>query len=177
MGAKQSSNNNNDESTSSPASGQGSRRTFSGVSPAGSGPGATASFTVLRAPSSGNGAESAVSARQRARSLISVPNGHQPIVIPSSSASSGYSNAASGSPGTDSSTPEDSASGISQMYGRGDRVFAVNSLPAQLLSFNGKQEQGCLFRCHLKVNRILEFPSKSMERNPVTSSFRSLSSK
>uniref|UniRef100_T1INZ4 RING-type E3 ubiquitin transferase n=1 Tax=Strigamia maritima TaxID=126957 RepID=T1INZ4_STRMM len=64
--------------------------------------------------------------RQRARSLSSVPNGHgQPMSIPP--VSSGAFGA-SGSPESDTSTPDDAPFG---------RVFVAQSLPAQLWSFNG----------------------------------------
>lgn len=134
MGGKQSTNNNNDDGHdhNDPTT----RRSCSTLAPAGGGPGATAGFTMFRSAASGtSGADGSNSARQRARSLISVPNGHQPISIPSSSDEQ-YGAGVTGSPESDSSTPDENSSGA---FARG--VFAVHSLPAQLLSFNGK------FRC------------------------------
>ncbi|CAM1298201.1 ZNRF2 (predicted) [Pycnogonum litorale] len=130
MGAKQSTNNNDDPNTGA------SSRTQSfaaGISPSGDGPGATASFGVLRTASSAVG-DGSSSTRQRARSLINVPNGHQPIGIPGSSGISGQYGMP-GSPESDSSTPDDGGGIGIGAFGRG--VFAIHSLPAQLLSFNG----------------------------------------
>lgn len=74
-------------------------------------------------PSSSTGANDA---RQRARSLSSVLNGHsgQPISIPAGHAVFGVS----GSPDSEDSTPDELPFG---------RIFAAHSLPVQLVSFNG----------------------------------------
>ncbi|XP_023232551.1 E3 ubiquitin-protein ligase znrf2-like [Centruroides vittatus] len=73
------------------------------------------------------GNSSRADARQRARSLSNVWNGHtgQPMTIP---ANHGAYGPTSGSPDSDTSTPDDIPFG---------RVFAAHSLPVQLVSFNG----------------------------------------
>lgn len=113
MGAKQS-------TTSSPRV-----RTFSSSvsNPNGTGSTATASSLSLLRPAAPGGVPDS---RQRARSLSSVPNGHsgQPITIPPTSST--YN--ASGTPESDTSTPDDAPLG---------RVLVAHSLPTQLWSFNG----------------------------------------
>lgn len=119
MGGKQSSNNNNNSREQQGVA-------ASDDSPMASGSGSSAGLGLLTRREAGSSSE----ARQRARSLSHVLNGHSGNGQPISISPHHTSFEISGSPHeTDRNAPAEMPVG---------RVYAAHSLPVQLLSFHGK---------------------------------------